>query len=232
MSAIAEVRLPSERFLLDETLSAVRDAEFHVVRQAAHDDGVMPLLWAMSHDREELYAHLDRDPTTEDVDVLAEWEARSLVRVEWQDRGALLEGLLSETDATILDATGRDGAWHLRLFCPESNSAASIHEVCEDRGVDVTLERISQLSDTAKNDDLGLTEEQYEAIRHAYETGYYDVPRKASQEELARSFDVSRQALSERLRRGHGTVIANTLLYSLDRTVEPLEPWAGSGLDG
>jgi predicted DNA binding protein len=221
MSAIAEVRLPSDELVLHETLTSVRDAEFHAVRLAAHDGGVLPLLWATSRDRRALYRALDRDPTTDSVDVLSEVATRSLLRVEWAEETDVLASIVEETDVTVLDASARGDAWFLELFCPNGGSASTIHDVCDDHGVGVTLERISQLSETDQADGLGLTEEQYEAVREAYEAGYYDVPRKVSQEELADSFDVSRQALSERLRRGHSAVIANTLGQSSRATDDP-----------
>ncbi len=45
----------------------------------------------------------------------------------------------------------------------------------------------------------------------AKEMGYYDVPRGISLSELADELGVSHQALSERLRRGHGRLIDRTL---------------------
>ncbi len=45
----------------------------------------------------------------------------------------------------------------------------------------------------------------------ALEHGYYDVPREASLTDLAERLDVSHQALSERLRRGHGNLVKHAL---------------------
>ena len=59
---------------------------------------------------------------------------------------------------------------------------------------------------------FGLTEGQYHALLTAVEHGYYDVPQRRTLKELAEEFDISHQALSERLRRGTESLIEDTLL--------------------
>jgi predicted DNA binding protein len=45
----------------------------------------------------------------------------------------------------------------------------------------------------------------------AVEEGYYSIPRGISTKELAEEFDISDQALTERLRRAIITLVTNTL---------------------
>ena len=47
-----------------------------------------------------------------------------------------------------------------------------------------------------------LTETELEALRHAFDRGYYETPRQATLEELAAEFDISKTAVSMNLRRG------------------------------
>jgi len=217
MSTIVEASVPAAQFALADTLERIPGAEFRLVRHVAGgDSGAVPFLWARADDRDRLLDALERDDSTEDVDVLADFEEESLVAVDWRSRIRVLEHVVAEEDATVLDARGREEAWHLRLFFPDHDSVGAVYEWCKDDGIDVDLERICDLSDACQRGNLGLTEEQYEAISRAYEAGYYDVPRKINQEELASTFDVSHQALSERLRRGHQTVVANVLYRKLD----------------
>lgn len=69
--------------------------------------------------------------------------------------------------------------------------------------------------------ELTLSECQREAMRRAYETGYYEVPREASLERDAEDLQVSHQALSERLRRGHRNLVKIRLCES--PTPTPIE---------
>lgn len=57
----------------------------------------------------------------------------------------------------------------------------------------------------------GLTDRQYEALRIAYELGYFDIPRQASLEDVAAELDISPSSVSERLRRAQTQIIEETV---------------------
>ncbi|WP_049937947.1 helix-turn-helix domain-containing protein [Haloplanus natans] len=57
----------------------------------------------------------------------------------------------------------------------------------------------------------GLTDRQREALRIAYEMGYFEVPRRASLDDVATELGISASALSERLRRAQTRVIETTV---------------------
>jgi hypothetical protein len=57
----------------------------------------------------------------------------------------------------------------------------------------------------------GLTAAQREAIRAAADRGYFKVPREVSLKELAEQLGVSEQAVSQRLRRGLGNLVAGSV---------------------
>lgn len=59
---------------------------------------------------------------------------------------------------------------------------------------------------------FGLTPAQREILGYAVESGYYSLPREVSTQELADEFDISDQAVTERLRRGISTLVLNSLL--------------------
>jgi hypothetical protein len=57
----------------------------------------------------------------------------------------------------------------------------------------------------------GLTDQQQEALRIAYELGYFDIPRKATLEEVAAKLDIAASSVSERLRRAQTQLIEETV---------------------
>jgi len=57
----------------------------------------------------------------------------------------------------------------------------------------------------------GLTDRQQEALRTAYEMGYFDIPRGASLDDIATELDISASSLSERLRRAQTHLIETTV---------------------
>jgi predicted DNA binding protein len=50
-----------------------------------------------------------------------------------------------------------------------------------------------------------------ETVKAAVESGYYGIPRDTTLEDLATDLNVSHQALSERLRRGHRALIESVI---------------------
>ncbi|ELY86784.1 helix-turn-helix domain-containing protein [Natrinema altunense] len=57
----------------------------------------------------------------------------------------------------------------------------------------------------------GLSDRQREALRTAYEMGYFDVPRRTSLEAIGTELDISASAVSERLRRAQTSLIEETV---------------------
>ena len=57
----------------------------------------------------------------------------------------------------------------------------------------------------------GLTDRQYEALRTAYELGYFDIPRRASLDDVAAELDITASSVSERLRRAQTQLIQETV---------------------
>ncbi|SFC24782.1 HTH DNA binding domain [Halobiforma haloterrestris] len=57
----------------------------------------------------------------------------------------------------------------------------------------------------------GLTDRQREALRTAYELGYFDIPRDASLEDVAAELGISASSVSERLRRAQTQLIEETV---------------------
>ncbi|MFC3960273.1 helix-turn-helix domain-containing protein [Halovivax cerinus] len=57
----------------------------------------------------------------------------------------------------------------------------------------------------------GLTDEQREALRIAYERGYFEIPRRTSLDALADELDIAASSVSERLRRAQTQLVQETV---------------------
>lgn len=79
----------------------------------------------------------------------------------------------------------------------QSNGGFELHRLTRDR--------------TAESPGDGLTNRQHEALRTAYELGYFDVPRRTSLEEIAAELDISASSVSERLRRAQTQIVQETV---------------------
>lgn len=215
MTTIVRASLPAAQFALQETLQRAPTSEFEIVRVAANgSDNVLPLLWATAEDQQEfedLPEIVDDDASTQSASVVTEFDNEYLLQLEWKTRVRVILQILMEEAATMLDARSKGDSWHFRILFPEHDSVSAMYRFCEEYDIHLDFKQITQLSDSFRRGQFGLTENQYETIVGAYREGYYAVPRQANLEELADRFEVSHQALSERLRRGHENLIANAM---------------------
>ncbi len=84
-------------------------------------------------------------------------------------------------------------------------------------GSDFELHRKSRTSD-AESGEFGLTPRQRGVLVVAARLGYYDIPRTVDLRGVGERLGISRQAVSERLRRGHELPVADLLGERDERT--------------
>lgn len=139
-----------------------------------------------------------------------------LYRMEWINAVHLLLQMFTNSRASVLDAYGRNDQWHPRILYPDRDLFSRTHEFCEDHRLAFDIRSIWELERQPPG-RYGLTDEQYEALVEAYQRGYFEVPRGITLAELAEELGVSHQALSERVRRGTGTLVDDTLMIGSPR---------------
>lgn len=219
MATIVRGSVPASEFALDTTLERLPEASFETERIVkSGDDAVMPLLWIRRTDPESVEEALEADPTVREVTVLADFEDELLYRMKWIDHVRLLLQMITNSEATVLDAYGRGDRWDLRVLYPARDEFSKTHDFCNDHGLTFDVRSIRELEGEPAG-RFGLTEEQYRALVEAVERGYYEVPRAVTLQEVAAEFDISHQAFSERLRRGIEALVEDTLLVG-----EPPDP--------
>lgn len=212
MPVIVRATVPASEFALYHVLDTLPDVRLEVERIIkSGEHAVMPLLWVRGVDLAPVQRAFADDESVRDVTLLAEFEREYLFRVEWLDRIRLLLQMITNSEATILDAHGRSDRWQLRVLYPSHEQLSTSHEFCDEHGLTFDIESIREL-DAAPAGRYGLTEEQYQALVLAAERGYFQVPRAVSLEAVAAEIDLSHQAFSERLRRGIEALIEDTLL--------------------
>ncbi|MDZ7747045.1 MAG: helix-turn-helix domain-containing protein [Halobacteriales archaeon] len=144
-------------------------------------------------------ATVDVDPTVRNVTFLTESDERRLYRYELTDGSLTTYEQLVALGAQRLRVQYEDGWWHARTRFPDSEAFETYRSWLDDHDVSVRLLH-TYTPDTMT--EAGLTPEQRVVLELASERGYFTVPRETTAGELADELDISRQAVSERLRRG------------------------------
>lgn len=216
MIVIVDISIPADAFPLGRILGEYPDVEIELERLVPLSDAIIPLFWVDTGNADRIEATLDDDPLTNRVRQLTQTDSRVLYEVQWDtDINGLIDAL-QQTNARILEAEGTAEVWDFRLQFQTRNALARFRDACETHDISLTLRRLYNPS--LPEEDSQLSGPQYEALVTAYEHGYYEIPRGSSMGELADKFGISDSAFSQRLRRGTGALIAETLLPNFNAT--------------
>lgn len=115
-----------------------------------------------------------------------------LLLLSFQDSGVPLE----------MPFEVNDGEMSLEVTIPQQTLSA-LGETLEECGIQYTLERIQQETDS----DSLLTDRQQWLLDQAIEHGYYDTPRRTTLVDLAEELTITKSTCSEILHRAEGQVL-------------------------
>jgi predicted DNA binding protein len=203
---IADIAVDGSVFSIGNLLTEHPDIYIELERIVPLGDRLLPFFWISDGSIEHIERALEGEPVIESTTHLTEVDGRHLYQVSWTKPEDSLVNVLLETDGTILEGTGVQGQWELRIRFPDHDAFAEFNEICSDLDIDVSLRGV--YNPHAPTVEQALTKTQWQTLATAYERGYFDVPRRASLAELAGHFDVSEQAISQRLRRGTSSLVS------------------------
>jgi predicted DNA binding protein len=215
MTFTAEVRLEHPSLLLARTMDSLADVRVEREYQMAGDTGeryAFVSVYTTVFDAFE--GRLAADPTVAESSLVASFDDRRLYRLTLTDEVVMIDRRLASLGIAVAEASGVDGRWRLVLRVPERDRLAAFNDYCEERSVNLSVERLSRLDD----DDDGstwsrpLTDAQREALVTAYRNGYFDEPRRTSLKELATDLNVSATAVGGRIQRGTAKLVDAVLL--------------------
>jgi predicted DNA binding protein len=204
--------IPAEEFALYEALRSLPGVEFEIERVVqSGDDAVMPLVWVRGVEADAVGEALEADPSTRNISLLSTFENEQLYRMQWVSEVEVVLQMITNSAATVMDAFGRDGRWHLRVLYPDQESLTKTNDFVKENGLTFDVTAIRQMEGKPVG-RYGLTEAQFEALDAALDAGYFAIPRETSLSELADRLEISHQALSERLRRATAALVEDALI--------------------
>lgn len=150
------------------------------------------------------------DPSIENFHQVDRFEDTGLYRAEWVDDIESMTDALLDFASVILSATGTRERWEIATRFEDAEQLSEFRSFCRDNDIDVSVQRLFELSQALTGRRYGLTEKQEEGLMAAWEAGNFESPRTATLTEVAGDLGITQQSLSNRLCRGHQALIANT----------------------
>lgn len=192
-------------------------ASIEWVRNVPTGDRTELLVWATTDDFGSFERALAADPTIDEVTQSVPVTDRRLLRVTLTEAGTETDlfPVIVETGSVIQEATVTADGWDCHFGFADNAALSRFFEACRSMGIEYDIHRIYEPR-TAEDVDDGLTESQREALVTATNMGFFDVPRQTSLEALGTELGISDSAVSERIRRGMKTLVAQSLAGHVD----------------
>lgn len=213
MSPVASFTIPANAFDLGRLVGAGLETytELYPVVPTGEEAASYIKVYADPARFETLEERLRSEPQVRGFNVVATGEYSRLYEIEWSPRTGELFECLADYDIGIVRAGGDDETWRFRILTPEHTALKSFQQRCMDAGIALEIERVSETLPPDDDTAAALTAPQREALQLARKRGYYEIPRETTLEELSCELGITRQAVSDRLRRGTKTLIDRAL---------------------
>jgi predicted DNA binding protein len=216
MAIEASFTIDADDFPLSTVFEQLAGATIDLDRVVPTSDAVIPYFWIYADDTEKLTTDLSEDIGIEGVTVIDSVEGQMFVRVDWNlEHGSVLTAMV-DTDVALLSGRGNDEQWTFEVRVAEQADLSAFQSYCRERDIPIELTQLHALSSFESTRAYDLTDGQREALELAYDRGYFDTPRGASQDDLADELGITRQAVSSRLQRGTRRLVASTLITGTD----------------
>lgn len=210
MTTIVQLAFPASEVALAQTFDHVPGVRFAFEPTVATNVGDEVWLRAIGVGGDELRTALSGDPSVQSFELLDEGsgaDTKWLVAIDFHPATRRWLSRLLGNGGTITEAVGHESRWITTCRYPDHDAVSDVSASLESKGIQFDVVRLTNeipLTESA----YSLTNDQYETVRRAYLDGYFDVPKETTLADIADTFDVTHQAVSERLRRGMAAVLA------------------------
>jgi len=212
MTYTAEIHVSHPELALSPTIAALPEATVRIEHRTVSESGAQLLFVRVGNaSGEALERALAADETVADPQFVTASGEDRIYRVRKRTGLDVLPDTCEAAGCRPLSVYSAGEGWAARLHLYAREALIVFRRYCTEHGITY---RIAELVHSEESPDVygfGLTERQRETLRHAYENGYYDVPRRITQRGLATALGVSTSAISQRLRRATARLIASAL---------------------
>lgn len=212
MAIEAAFTIDQTEFPLSGVFEELPDATVELDRVVPTSDAVIPYFWIRAEGMDGLETDLEDDAGVEGIKIIDEVEDHTFLRIAWDFSHESVLTAIVNTDVTLLSGIGEEEQWTFEFRSREQEDVSEFQTYCREHDIPIELTELHALSSLRSDREYDLTEGQQRALLLAYNRGYFDTPRSATQNDLADELGISHQAVSSRLQRGIRRLVASTLV--------------------
>lgn len=213
MSVIVELTLPADVFELGRILAVEGDTHIELETMVPIGARSIPF-FRVFEGRDSFETKVGADDSVSDITEVSSQNGEILYGLDWDSSDdSFFQGII-ETEASILEASGSQDTWAFNLRFTSHEDLSTFQSYCLEHDLPIEVQGLYNPTKPEAGPWFGLTPQQRVALSRAVEEGYYSIPRETSTRDLADEFDISDQAMTERLRRAIVNLVTNTLLLT------------------
>lgn len=216
VTTVFEVEVPASTLALADAFERAPGLSVEMERTVG-DGGDRPVRfgWFSGVGADRVADLLAADPTVADAERLGEDGDATLYDVRFDGGICGFARSIFDRGGVVLRAAGDDGVWTFQLRFADRGDVGAVFDDEFTDEYEATVTRLYGSSESPRAES-GLTRKQRRALDAAFEMGYYAVPRNVDLQAVGERLDISRQAVSERLRRAHAALVAERLGEATD----------------
>lgn len=206
-----EIEIPASTLALAEAFERAPEATVRIERTVGGGDGgATRYAWVSGVEEGRAADLLAADPSVVEAAKLGEDGDGELFEVRFEGGIRRFTDAIADRGGVILRASAAHGVWTLQLRFADRDDIGEVFddEFCQ--RYEATVTRLYGAND-APTSRIDLTDKQRRALSTAFDLGYYSVPRDVDLRTVGERLGISRQAVSERLRRGHELLVSDYL---------------------
>lgn len=137
-----------------------------------------------------------------------------IYQLKWKNPVPEFLRRLRECDGELLTAVSVGDQWKFRLRFGSQEATSQFYRLVDDLHDSITVQRMQSHDSPQTSRRSTVTPTQRETLILALESGYFDVPRQQSLNQLGDKLGVSDSAVSQRLRRGLSSLLKESSVVS------------------
>ncbi|SDJ78682.1 hypothetical protein SAMN05216226_10970 [Halovenus aranensis] len=212
------VEFINNRDVLSDIRDTYPDIKVNISHLTATSRFPLRLTCSVRGNTERFEARAHADQHVETLQTILQEDSRTLYHI-YVGSGTVDERVYNaavNAGGVHLNAQNMNSCWYTKMSFPDKASFTEFWDTISEEPIETEITVMRDGTFHMSEEAFGLTQKQLEIIWEGLKTGYFEVPRETTLQELGEKLDITTQAASIRLRKGVKTLVENSVYDAFD----------------